>query len=119
MRTSSTYIFLRAKLFAKKIVPCINQRLNSPIKRVGGLLLVAGIIILFIGLMQILGYLGRSTSFFTFLEHWFRAITFDKYVIRRAPLVSTGTYLTLGGLLLSFAYDRTLGRVIAWVVNGR
>lgn len=85
----------------------------------GGLLLFLGLILLFIGLAQILSYLGRSTSFFTFLEHWFRAVTFDKYVTRRAPLAGAGTYLTLGGLLLSFAYDKTLGRVFAWVVYGR
>lgn len=119
MKTSSTYIFLRAKLLFSKIVPGINQRLNSPVKRVGGLLLFVGLILLFIGLIQILGYLGRSASLFNFLEHWFRAVTFDKYVTRRAPLVSTGTYLTLGGLLLSFAYDKTLGRILTWIVNGR
>lgn len=97
----------------------IIGRLNTPVKRLGGLVLAVGIVVLVIGLIQIVGDMGRGGSMGVFFERWFKAAFQDRWYFRRFPMSALGTYLFVIGLLFSFAYDRTIGRVLTWIYHGR
>ena len=89
-----------------------THALTSPIKRIGFLVLVAGILVSAYGIFTVAS--GYSPSFKT----WADALTLG-YGSRRYRAVPWGFAITLTGLLFSFAYDYTIKRVIDWVRMAR
>lgn len=85
-----------------------THALNSPIKRIGFLVVVAGLLVSVYGILSVAS--GYSPSFKT----WTDALTLG-YGSRRYRAVPWGFAITLVGLLFSFAYDYTIKRVTDWV----
>lgn len=86
--------------------------LNTPLKRIGFIVLVAGLIILAIGLYQIVGSSYRTSDALT---KWVESFFFEKYSFRRYPLASYGTWIVIIGLLLSFLYEKITLRLVDWI----
>lgn len=85
-----------------------THTLNSPIKRIGFLVVVVGVLVSAYGMFSVAS--GYSPSFKT----WASALTLG-YGSRRYPAVPWGFAITLVGLLFSFAYDYTIKRISDWV----
>ena len=96
----------------------ITATLDKPIKRVGLIVLVLGILLTLIGIFQI----GDDQIHYRWFEKTLgvfgEALLFDHYTYRRYPLACVGPYVLLFGLLCSFLYDRTLGHLFAWIRHG-
>lgn len=97
----------------------IVGRLNTPVKRLGGLVLALGVVVLVIGLVLIADDMRKYGSTGEFFERWVKAVLQDRSSFRRYPMSAWGTYLCVIGLLFSFAYDRTIGRILTWIYHGR
>ncbi|MDH0303470.1 MULTISPECIES: hypothetical protein [unclassified Pseudomonas] len=91
------------------------KSLDTPVKRVGALILAFGIVLSAIAAIQILGdtYAKRH-----FVGVWLESVFFEKYSFRKFPLASYATWITLIGLLFSFWYEATVKRLWAWVATG-
>lgn len=89
------------------------SNLNSPIKRVGGVILFIGIGLLIMGLIQIM-----TTQEYRILKSYWNAFTLDRFYYRQYWLAAWGTYLTVFGLSLSYFYDQGIGRLISWIRTG-
>lgn len=96
----------------------LTSSLNHPVKRIGFVVLIIGILLVLIGAMQIGSDLNSYRWFERFLGIWWQALSFDRYTYRRYPLACIGPYVLLAGLLSSYLYDRSLGRVLAWIRHG-
>lgn len=89
---------------------------NTVTKRIGFVLLLAGLISLLFGLYDMSGTYLSSARFF---ERWFDVIAWNRYRIRQYPAVFYGSYLVITGLLLSVLYDKVTGRFVQWILTGR
>lgn len=89
--------------------------LDSPLKRIGLVILLVGIVLSLTAIYQIS---DDNYRFWRGFDDWLDAILLKRYEYRQYPLAAWGAYLTLAGLLCSYLYDFTLGRLIAWVRNG-
>lgn len=94
----------------------MEQFTNTVTKRIGTVLLLAGLIILAIGLYDMGGSYLSSARFF---ELWIDVIGWDKYRVKQYPAVFYGSYLVITGLLLSVLYDKVTGRFVQWILTGR
>lgn len=92
--------------------------LDNPIKRVGFVVLAVGAVITLIGFFQIGADQSSYRWFEKFLNGIAKALAFERYTYRRYPLACIGPYVLLAGLLGSFLYDRTVGRLLAWIRHG-
>lgn len=96
----------------------LTAGLSHPIQRVGFVILVVGAVLTIIGLTQ----LGTSVRSYPWFEHFIAeladSLTFDRYNYRRFPLASVGPYVLILGLLLSFLYESTVGRLLIWIRHG-
>lgn len=92
------------------------SQLNTPLKRVGFIVMLFGLLVLVIGLFQIAGSTHRLDDIFS---NWIESVFFERYSFRRYPVACYGTWVALIGLLLSFLYDKTLGRLAGWIRAGR
>lgn len=84
-------------------------------KRIGALILLAGLMTLSVGLFEIL----RDNHFeVTYAMYdWWSAVTHD-HEYRRYPMAAWGIYLSIIGLLLSYLYDQGIGRIVRWIRVG-
>lgn len=98
----------------KKVVAPLNQ----PLKRAGFVVLIIGTFLTLIGWIQIGSDLYSYRWFEKFIGKFGDALIFDRYTYRRYPLASIGPYVMLAGLLLSYLYDRTIGRILTWIRHG-
>lgn len=101
-------------------MPKENQ-LNTPTKRIGVLVLAGGIVFFIIGFAQFLGrYSPLEASMRVFLLGPFWALRGlgDNSEALGGFLLWFGALSTVGGLLASYLYDSTLGRVTHWVRTG-
>lgn len=96
----------------------ITAPLDRPIKRIGFVILIAGIFVSLIGFIQIGADLHKYRWLEKFIEGVFESLCFNRYNYHFYPLASIGPYIALAGLMLSFLYDRGFGRFLAWVRNG-
>ena len=87
--------------------------LNRPIKRVGLLIMLAGLALSALGVLQ----LSFATSHLS--AGWWRAVSQEGYYGRRHWQVAWGAYLTVAGFMLSFTYDATIARLVSWVSSRR
>ena len=91
------------------------RQLNTPLKRVGFIVMLFGLLVLVIGLFQIA---DNAYKLADILNDWIESVFFERYSFARYPAACYGTWITLIGLLLSFFYDKTLGRLAGWVRTG-
>lgn len=92
-----------------------RQRLDTPLKRIGAIILAIGCLTFFVGAVQMI---DRRDDFGWFIETWIKSVFRDGSSYRNYPTVAWGTYLIVLGLLSSFLYDKTLGKMFAWVKTG-
>lgn len=96
----------------------ITTGLDTPIKRGGFIILLVGVVLTVVGALQ-LGFSTNSYNWLTrFLSAWGEALVFDRRSYRHYPLASIGPYVLIAGLTLSYFYDRTVGRLVAWIHRG-
>ena len=88
------------------------KELNSPLKRVGFLVLICGLLTLVIGILQIAGDTSRIGKI---LGLWIGSALFDKYSFRNYPAACYGTWIAIAGLMTSFLYDQITGKLIEWI----
>lgn len=91
------------------------KQLNTPLKRVGFIILLCGLLVLVVGLFQIADGAYKLADIFS---NWIESVFFERYSFRRYPVACYGTWIALIGLLLSFLYDKTLGRLAGWIRVG-
>lgn len=93
----------------------LRRNLNTPLKRVGFIALASGLIMLAVGL-----YLAISHSYYGVfdLDDYLEALTNHYSHKNGYRLIRYGTYLTILGSLLSYFYDKTMGKLIAWIIKG-
>ncbi|WP_440864523.1 hypothetical protein [Symbiopectobacterium purcellii] len=85
--------------------------LNAPIKRVGFLCLVIGVLLMFFG--------GLNRGFEDFDYNTFiRSISFERSRYDSEVTFGIGFYSAIIGLFLSFLYDWTVGPIVNWVKKG-
>jgi|GEM_PF-2783373 len=92
--------------------------LTTPVKRVGFVILLAGIAATLIGLTQMGSDIYHYMWFEKFMHGLGKAIGFERNSFRRYPLASIGPYMALCGLLLSYLYDHSVGRLLIWIQRG-
>ena len=91
------------------------KSLDTPIKRIGFLIMGLGLLLCVIAAFQIFdGYYDRRH----FLENWVGSVFFSKKGFDEYPLASIGTWLTVIGLFSSYLYDSTIRKILLWVSNG-
>ena len=98
----------------------LTNKLDTPIKRAGFVVMVVGVMLWLIGTIQIIDDAYFSSSSFLYrtkviLNETMRAVTSDSYAYRRHWLAAWGVYLTGAGMLFSFLYDLGLGRIARWI----
>lgn len=91
------------------------KELNTPLKRVGFLVFVAGLLILIFGMYQINDSAYRSSDIF---ETWLESVFFERYSFRRYPAACYGTWIAVIGLFSSFLYDKITYRLVGWIRSG-
>ncbi|MBH3412552.1 hypothetical protein [Pseudomonas putida] len=96
----------------------VTAPLTSPVKRFGFVVLLVGLALTIIGMIQIGAGLNSYRWFGNFLDVFGNAISYDRYYSRRYPLAAIGPYMLLSGLLLSYLYDCTIGRLLNWIHRG-
>lgn len=90
--------------------------LDTPIKRIGFLLLLAGLVTLIAGLVQIASSDGYYSS--SLAGSWLRAVSLNGHYLQHFPAAAYGTFVCIAGTLLSYGYDHTIGKIAAWIKNG-
>lgn len=88
--------------------------LNTPLKRTGFVILIVGLGMLAVGVLQVV---ADDLSQRGVIERVWDAVTRDRYAYRRFWIAAWGAYLTVAGLLFSFLYDATLGRLARWIMG--
>lgn len=89
--------------------------LNTPLKRVGFLVFVAGLLMSFFGIYQIADNAYRSSDI---LETWLEAVLFERRSFGRYPSAGYGAWIAIIGLLSSFLYDKVTYRLVGWIKSG-
>lgn len=95
--------------------------LNTPTKRVGVLVLVAGVVLLALGLVQFVGTysaLGSAEYAFRRGPFWALRNAGDDSNATGGLFLWLGAAMVVGGLLASFLYEKTVGKVAHWVKTG-
>lgn len=90
----------------------ISKKLNTPIKRIGFIVFIFGVVLFLYSWLTHYDsyYFGRIVT---------NSITFSKSDLYYSFGVALGFYLSLIGVLLSFAYDLTIGRLVNWIMKSR
>ena len=104
-----------ARMLRPKYVTKQNRLLkplDTKIKRVGAVMLVIGLVFLTIGSIQLFNDMWRLSNFFPYL--W-ESLSLSGRRYHDYWMAAQGVYLTCLGLMLSYAYDRTTGRLIKWI----
>ena len=91
------------------------KELNTPLKRVGFLVFITGLLILFVGMYQIS---EDAYSLSKFFEKWIESAFFERHSFRDYPAAGYGTWITVVGLFSSFLYDKITYRLIRWIKSG-
>ena len=110
------------------------KKLNTPTKRVGGLLIVIGIIFILASIIEISSnefaisdspYYRSLNSYdiiFMYLERitdtFIMTLTFQTWSSRFSILMLVGFCLFIVGVLISYFYDAGIGRVVKWIRTG-
>lgn len=89
--------------------------IDTPFKRVGFIVFIAGLFISILGLYQIADNTYRSSDFF---EKWLDSVLFQGGSFSRYPAAAYGAWLALLGLLSSFLYDKVTSRLFKWIKSG-
>jgi len=91
-------------------MPGVIDRLNTPMKRAAGLTFLIGAAWWFAGSL----YASGNNRHYD-LGTWWEVATRSYYNNSDYWYIAWATYMTFGGLALSFAYDIGLGRVVKWI----
>lgn len=102
-----------------RMAGAINSKLDTPVKRLGGLALAVGAVLLVIGLLIAFAEANRYRTLESVASQWWDSITHTGRSSRRIWALTWGTYLVGAGVLFSIAYDSTIGRLVGWVRTGR
>lgn len=89
--------------------------LNTPIKRAGLVIMIVGLALTAITFWRITGdnyYLKGAFG------DWLGAIQFKQRAFRFYWPAALGFYLAVAGLLLSYLYETTTGRLLRWIQRG-
>lgn len=92
-----------------KLISLVNEKLDTPIKRVGFILFT----FCAISLMCIILAEGPRVSRYLKI-----AITFDFDSAFFSPFICFGFYGAIIGFMLSFGYNVTIGKLITWINMG-
>lgn len=107
------------------------EKINTPLKRIGLLTFIIGLLFFIIGVIALFinvrydryvygynesEYLLRYLNGLTYQV--MTSLSFDIDSSSYNFFLGTGFYLTLIGFTFSFAYDRSVGRLISWIAKG-
>lgn len=87
----------------------VLEQLNSPLKRAGGIVFAAGVLWF---VASVARFYATRYYYESLGEEWWKAIVVDDFSYW---YLAAATYLAVFGLLISFAYDYTLGAVVKWI----
>lgn len=91
----------------------MTKKLNTPVKRIGGLFLFLGLPILLYCLLDLLFY---EDSIRSFLSAWL-IYSWTGYGLKY-DLFRMSNTLVIIGLLFSYLYDFGVGRIVRWIKEG-
>lgn len=95
--------------------------LNTPAKRIGLLVLIVGAVMFAFGIMQFVGTystLGNAEYAFRRGPFWALRNVGNRYDATGAFLLWLGTIMVIGGLVASYFYEQTVGKVVHWIRTG-
>ena len=99
-----------------KLLTLALAPLDTPLKRFGFLLLIAGSALLAYNLLFVdFGCCGSRGV----VQRLWSAVTRDGYAYQRYRSGAWGVYLAAVGLLLSYLYDYSVGLLVWWVRHGK
>ncbi|TNV22129.1 hypothetical protein FH968_04440 [Buttiauxella sp. B2] len=88
----------------------MNQ-LNTPVKRIGFLVLAIGLALFAIGWIM-----WAADDFVYGWEEFIRSVTFDTYLWNNYNnFMCYGFYLALFGAVFSYFYDLGIGQIVRWI----
>ncbi|MCP1404451.1 hypothetical protein [Achromobacter insolitus] len=93
-------------------------RLDTPLKRIGMMILALGAVLLAAGLIEIANDIGRWNFMERLFDRWWGSVWGTGGRYERSSIAAWGTYMTVLGYLLSFGYDRLTSRLIRWIRTG-
>lgn len=89
----------------------IVSRLDAPVKRIGSIILLVGLIMSIIGAFNLDSYNPIS--------NWLNAVfRQSRYATREYWMCAWGSYLTTIGFLFSFGYESTIAKLLRWIQKG-
>ena len=89
----------------------VFKSLNSPIKRIGFLFFIVGLLLMFLGVVD------RGFYYFSYLT-FVHSIRFELDSHESKLFFGIGFYASIAGVFISFLYDRTIKRIVNWVKKG-
>lgn len=93
-----------------------SLHLNTPVKRAAGIVLACSVLLFAVGLVQLGVESGGAADF---ARRLLQDIFFqDRWARNYAWQVQYGFYGVLTGLLFSYCYDHSIGRMFHWVRKG-
>ena len=85
--------------------------INTPLKRVGFIIMVIGISLFFCGWL-----FWALLDFYYPWRFFIRSISFNTYLwFIENKLVAYGFYMSLVGLIMSYIYDIGIGKIVIWI----
>jgi len=100
---------------AAEIAKTVLQPVNTPTKRIGFVVMCIGAAILALGWNDVW---HRTCCGDSLLETYFSAFDNDSYDYEVLWMARWGTLLASAGLLASYLYDASLGRLLTWIKTG-
>ena len=98
-----------------------KRRLNTPAKRFGALVLVAGVALATLGLAQFSWTYSPANTAARAFQHgpfWALRYSGESFDATGGLLLWIGLVVSVVGLFTSYLYDHTVGRVVHWVHTG-
>lgn len=89
------------------------RRLDTPIKRFGFVVLCVGATLSAPSLINVASYLSADQ----FFMRWYEVLIGEDYGNYSA--LRWGSRTMIAGMLLSFLYDRTIGKIASWIRHGK
>jgi hypothetical protein len=88
--------------------------LNTKIKRISAVVALIGFAMFLIGSLQIIDHEWHYSGY---LETLIYSLSLSGYEYERYWLAACGFYALTIGVMFSYAYDKTVGRLILWVMS--
>lgn len=89
--------------------------LDSPIKRFGFFVLITGALLTISGFVPIV---QNNFELHGIYRDWLDAVRFKRGRLGPYWAAAIGTYLMIAGAFLSYLYDCTLSKLVAWIRHG-